>query len=289
VVVAVDVSRGASIFATAGVGEIAPPVGKPVQSHSSSIGVIFQSGNYTTGCTATVLAGTDVVVTAHHCFDPKGPNGPDNTPWVSGLPLEFSPAHSGKCAVLPLFLCGKNPFGVFYSTGADAVQVAIPGGGLTDVEFVRFGGTNLAGKHLSQVVHGLPPTFIPVFTNAFAGQVWKAYGFPTRVGDWNMRTCGPTAGEAGIAPSTFVMPGCTFWHPDSKGPGGASGGPWLSNQYVQAGLGAVTHGTCPPNNLKDCSAISSRSGPWAFASALGYPEMACFVQIVVKAGACKLP
>lgn len=263
----VTLTEGANLIGATDIADVQPDPGAPNQA--GIIAALDPSTGYVdwggTGCSATVLANTDIVLTANHC----GPGGPGL--WAPGYVWEFSPTHTGQCANGQTAICPDNPDGVFYTTSASAVQV-----GTSDIELVTFPNPNEYGRLLSSYPFAGE---VPVFS-ASPTDTWTSYGHAVRSLDFSPRSCGPTAGTPSAIPATILLPGCTYGVSNGNF-GGVSGAPWLDNSSAPVGVGAVEHGFCltfPPG----CVQSTSLQEPYAYATILGVNAMDTFVQLALE-------
>jgi hypothetical protein len=273
---------GASAY---GIAEIINSV--PAAPATNSVGVLTWSSSNPKGpavnmCTATVLAGLDMVVTARHCFDRD--LGQDYN-------FEFAPQHSGYCgsgnSIMSISDCeaagqGQDPFG--YWTGAGAVYPASDTKASDaghDTTLVVLGDNSSTGYSLTGDIGGLPIHFDPPH-----GQLtFDAYGYPGRAGNWSLQKC---LGAQDVSAATYSVIGitpCSFGYVYPKGPGGASGGPFVSSHFLPDAVSATLLGICPPVSTGvPCNSLqwpNPQSGPTAVGNLMSNNSMQVYLAAVV--------
>jgi hypothetical protein len=233
----------------AGIAEIVNATATPPATNS--VGVLTwntgNAGNPVEMCTATALAGLDIVLTANHCF--SGNSQDSNFQFAA----KFKPVNNGSCgsdnsgsdtimSVSDCLAAGKAtaPFG--YWTGTGAVYPASDTSDSVaghDTTLVVLGDISSMGYSLIGKIGGLPIHFDPPH-----GQLkFDAYGYPGRVGNWSLQKC---LGAPDVSDSSDTVIGIT---PCSFGPaGGASGGPFISSHFLPDAISATLWGFCPPNS-----------------------------------------
>jgi hypothetical protein len=262
----VVLTRGGNRLGATDIADVQPFTGRPNQA-----GIIAAQDSVSgaidwphTGCTATALQNTNIVLTAHHCAPGGNWSAPDDV-W------EFSPAHSGTCTSGQFDICPNNPDGVFVTTGAQAEQI-----GASDIELVTFPNPNDKGNYLRSYNYA---AFEPVFAVS-ASDTWTSFGYPVRSFDFSQHGCVPTAGTSSATSGTILLPGCDYGFPNGNA-GGISGSPWVDVTHVPPGVGAVEHGICPANTLCG-SALSQNPGPFAYATTLGISALNAFINLALQ-------
>ena len=166
-----------------GIGEIVNAA--PASPAADSVGVL----TWTTAngsiqmCTATAVAGLDMVMTARHCFDNLDKDHD----------FQFAPMHSGNCgsraSIMSVVQCegsgnGHDPFGYWSGSVALPASDTPPASG-ADTTFI------VLDSDRSSLGYSLLDTFgLPIHFLAPHGQ-WSlsAYGYPGRVGNWSLQSC----------------------------------------------------------------------------------------------------
>jgi hypothetical protein len=200
-------------------------------------------------CTGTLLAYTNIVVTAKHCFfinnvsEVVVPNPPH---------FEFAPNHqtAGRnCYQKAVSECGESPLGLITSDNAKVVYAPE-----TDVAFVVMARPTCFSPGLApglviqpnclDTFDGLPQ--LPItFNRPKAPFGWLAVGYPVRTDNWTRVWCFGFPGSSAV-PHSIEMAPC-----QGAGGAGTSGGPWGTlTAGLVPGVGAVQFGGC--GSRPDC-------------------------------------
>jgi hypothetical protein len=224
-----------------GIAEIVNPT---ATTATNSVGVLTWSSTNThtpvNMCTATALAGLDVVVTAKHCFD---------TNLSQDSNFQFAPQHSGNCGsgnnIMSISACeaagkGTDPFGYWTGTGAvyPASDTSATNAG-HDTTLVALGDISSTGYSLTGDIGGLPMHFDPPH-----GQLkFSTYGYPGRAGNWSLQKCLGAPDVSVATDSVIGITPCSFGNAN-----GASGSPFVSSHFLPNAISATLIGFCPPNS-----------------------------------------
>jgi V8-like Glu-specific endopeptidase len=204
--------RAVLIAATA-IAAMAPAGAAKAQT--AAIGKLFTSGGW---CSASVISGKNIIVTAAHCCFDRSKNN-----WIGGW--SFAPAYNG----------GKAPFGTFNWSDARVPTSWINNGDIpSDVCLIR----------LQNDSAGHPVTFY----TGWLGRAWNfppvqnmhAFGYPNNIGGGaspeqcaSQSSAQPANCGGGVLNMACNM---TF---------GSSGGPWIKDLNNGDHVNATVHGFVP--------------------------------------------
>jgi hypothetical protein len=289
-VVTVTVQGPGGGASTSGIAEIVNP-GPVITPPTNSVGVL--TWTTATGsvemCTATALAGLDMLVTANHCFDNLSKDSN----------FEFAPQfarlnngscgsdNSGSDTIMSIRDClaagqATAPFGYWTGTGAvyPASDTSASDAG-HDTTLVVLGDASSTGHSLTGDIGGLPIHFDPPH-----GQLkFSAYGYPGRVGDWRLQKCLDAPDVSVSADSVIGIMPCSFGYKYPKQPKGTSGGPFVSSHFLPNAISATLIGICPPSDVNvPCGSLQwphTESGYTAVGNIMSNNAMQVYLAAVV--------
>jgi V8-like Glu-specific endopeptidase len=177
----------------------------------NAIGKLFLNGGY---CSASVVSGKNIIVTAAHCCWDRTKNT-----WIGGW--SFAPAYNN----------GNAPYGVFKWAQARVLNSWINNGDLeSDVCLIAL-QNDAAG-------HGV------TYYTGWLGRSWNypselsmhSLGYPNNIGGGNtLELCASESFSAGCGGSGILNTGCSMTF-------GSSGGPWIRDYRSGNHVDSVVHG-----------------------------------------------
>jgi len=188
------------------------------RAQTAAIGKLFTSSGT---CSASVISGNNIIVTAAHCCWNRS-----NNSWIGGW--SFAPGYND----------GRAPYGVFNWADARVLNSWINNGDIpSDVCLIR----------LQNDASGHPVTYY----TGWLGRSWNyppsqpmyAFGYPGNIGGANsLQSC---AAQSSAQPSScgsgVLNMACTMTY-------GSSGGPWIrdygSGNHVDATVHGYINATC---------------------------------------------
>jgi V8-like Glu-specific endopeptidase len=198
------VSMAALIFAAVLTG--------PARAQTAAIGKLFLNGGF---CSASVISGKNIIVTAAHCCWDRSKNN-----WIGGW--SFAPAYNK----------GNAPYGVFNWTDARVPNSWVNNGDIpSDVCVIRL-QNDAAGHSVTYYTGWLGRSW-----NYPASEPMHSFGYPGNIGGGNnLEQCSaPSSAQPSSCGSGVLNMSCgmTF---------GSSGGPWIRDLGSGNHVDATVHG-----------------------------------------------
>jgi V8-like Glu-specific endopeptidase len=178
-----------------------------------AIGKLFNNEGF---CSASVVSGNNVIVTAAHCCWDRSQNN-----WIGGW--SFAPAYNN----------GSTPFGLFGWSSATVLNSWINNGDVhSDVCVIKLQNDG-NGRGVTFYTGWLGRSW-----NWPATQIHHALGYPVNIGGGNSL-------ELCVSESNPTTPGCGSDNVLDTGCSmtfGSSGGPWIRNYRTDSWVNSVVHG-----------------------------------------------
>lgn len=178
-----------------------------------AVGKLFLNGGF---CTASVVSGNNVIVTAAHCCYDRG-----NKKWIGGW--VFAPAYDN----------GNVPFGTFDWSSATILNSWINNGDIpSDVCLIKL-ANDKAGRGVTFYTGWLGRSW-----NFGSDQDHHALGYPGNLGGGNvLELCTSESFSPNIfcGGGNILNTGCSMTF-------GSSGGPWIRHYRSDNWVNAVVHG-----------------------------------------------
>jgi V8-like Glu-specific endopeptidase len=182
------------------------------QQQTQRIGKLFTSSGT---CSASVVTGKNIIVTAAHCCWNRS-----NNSWIGGW--SFAPGYNN----------GKAPFGVFNWADARVPNSWINNGDIpSDVCLIRLQNDS-SGHGVSYYVGWLGRAW-----NYPANQNMTSFGYPGNIGGANSleRCAAPSSAQPGSCGSNVLNMACNMTY-------GSSGGPWVMDWGTGYHVDSTVHG-----------------------------------------------
>ena len=203
-------------FTTAAV--LAVFAAEPAQAQTAAIGKLFTSAGT---CSASVVSGKNIIVTAAHCCWDRTKNG-----WIGGW--SFAPAYNK----------GNAPYGVFGWADARVPNSWINNGDIpSDVCLIRLQNDS-AGHSVTYYTGWLGRSW-----NYGPSQPMKSFGYPGNIGGADsLESCtAQSSAEPSSCGGGVLNMACNMTY-------GSSGGPWIrdlgSGNHVNATVHGYINQTC---------------------------------------------
>lgn len=209
-------SWGALLFVSTAILAAAPA--RTAHAQTAAIGKLFTSSG---ACSASVISGKNIIVTAAHCCWNRAKNS-----WIGGW--SFAPGYNN----------GNAPYGVFNWADARVLNSWINNGDIpSDICVIRL-QNNASGRPVTYYTGWLGRSW-----NYPPSQPMHAFGYPGNIGGGNnLVECAAqsSAQPASCGPGVLNM-ACNMTY-------GSSGGPWIrdygSGNHVNSTVHGYTNQTC---------------------------------------------
>jgi V8-like Glu-specific endopeptidase len=183
---------------------------QPAHAADARIGKLFLNGGT---CSASVISGNNIIVTAAHCCYDRSSNA-----WLGGW--AFAPGYNN----------GNAPYGMFYWLDARVPTGWITNGDVPDdVCLIRMANDS-AGHPLTYYTGWLGRAW-----NFPPNQNMHAFGYPGNIGGANNQ-------EVCVAPSSQWNCGSGALKMNCNQTYGSSGGPWIKDYGAGDHVNATVHG-----------------------------------------------
>jgi V8-like Glu-specific endopeptidase len=182
------------------------------QAQTAAIGKLFLNGGT---CSASVVSGKNIIVTAGHCCWDRTKNN-----WIGGW--SFAPGYNK----------GNAPYGVFNYANARVLNSWINNGDIaSDVCLIQLQNDS-AGHSVTFYVGWLGRAW-----NFPANQNMNSYGYPGNIGGANnLEKCtAPSTAQPSSCGSSVLNMKCNMTY-------GSSGGPWIKDLGAGNHVNATVHG-----------------------------------------------
>jgi V8-like Glu-specific endopeptidase len=184
----------------------------PAHAQTAAIGKLFTSEGT---CSASVVSGKNIIVTAAHCCWDRSKNG-----WIGGW--SFAPGYNN----------GKAPYGTFNWSDARVPNSWINNGDIpSDVCLIRLQNDS-AGHPITYYTGWLGRSW-----NYPPSQPMHAFGYPGNIGNANsLEHCeSQSSAQPGSCGSGVLNMACNMTY-------GSSGGPWIRDYGTGNHVDATVHG-----------------------------------------------
>ena len=186
------------------------------RAQTAAIGKLFTNAGT---CTASVISGNNIIVTAGHCCWNRS-----NNSWIGGW--SFAPAYNN----------GRAPYGVFNWADAEVLNSWINNGDIpSDVCLIRL-QNNSAGHPVTYYTGWLGRSW-----NYGPFQPMHAFGYPGNIGGANsLESCAAESSPQLFCGGGVLNMACSMTY-------GSSGGPWIRDLGSGNHVDATVHGYNGPS------------------------------------------